>query len=349
MKETVKIGEKAIGRGQPCFFIAEAGINHNGELTLAKKLVDIAVAAGADAVKFQKRDIDSLFTKKMLAKPYAGPHSFGETYGEHKRALELRDYDFFELKKYCDDRKICFLASGWDRKSVDFLEELGVEAFKIASADLTYTSFLEYVAKKEKPLIISTGMADMNEVEKAVNAVEQINQQIILLQCTSTYPSQAEDVNLNVIRTYQEKFGPLIGFSGHELGIAISLCAVVMGAVVVERHFTIDRTMRGPDQAASLEPQGLYKLIRDIRAYEKARGSFEKKCLESERPIREKLATSLISSCRIPKGAVIKDAMLTEKSPGTGIEPYRIKEVIGNKAKIDIEEDTTITEEMIEW
>ena len=349
MKNTIKIGNKIIGEGYPCFIIAEAGVNHNGELALAKKLVDIAVASGADAVKFQKRDIDSMLTKEAQNKPYAGPHSYGETYGEHRRALELKDFDFFELKKYCDDRNIIFLASGWDRKSIDFLDELGVEAFKVASADLTNTPFLEYIAKKGKPMIISTGMANMDEVERAVNTIREINEQFIIMQCTATYPCKFEDVNLNVIKTYKEKFGPLVGYSGHELGIAITLCAVVMGAVVIERHFTIDRTMKGPDHSASLEPQGLYKLIRDIRAYEKALGSYEKKILEEEIPIRQKLAKSLVSICKILKGTIITKELLTEKSPGTGISPYRIQEVIGKRAKVDIDKDMTITEEMIEW
>lgn len=348
MRETIKIGNKTIGEGYPCFIIAEAGVNHNGELALAKKLVDIAVASGADAVKFQKRDIDSILTKEAQAKPYGGPHSFGETYGEHRRALELKDFDFFELKKYCDERNIIFLASGWDRKSIDFLDELGVEAFKMASADLTNTPLLEYTAKKTKPMIVSTGMADMHEVEGAINAIKGINDQLIIMQCTGTYPCKFEDVNLNVIKTYKEKFGPLVGYSGHELGIAITLCAVVLEAVIVERHFTIERTMKGPDHAASLEPQGLYKLVRDIRAYEKSLGSFEKKCLKSEKPIRQKLSKSLVSACKIAQGTVIKEEMLTEKSPGTGIPPYGIKEIIGRRAKVDIDEDKTITEEILE-
>jgi len=347
MKKTIKIGNKTIGEGYPCFIIAEAGVNHNGELALAKKLVDIAVAAGVDAVKFQKRDIDSILTKEAQARVYSGPHSFGDTYGEHRKHLELKEGDFFELEKYCDDRNIIFLASGWDKKSIDFLNELGVCAFKMASADIINTPLLEYTAKKGKPMIISTGMANMDEVEGAVNAVKKINDQVILLQCTATYPCKFEDVNLNVIRTYKKKFGPLVGYSGHELGIAITLCAVVIGAVVVENHFTIDRTMKGPDHAASLEPQGLYKLVRDIRSYEKALGSFEKRCLESERPIREKLAKSLISACKILKGTIITAEMLTEKSPGSGVPPYKIKGVIGQKAKVDIEEDKVITEEMV--
>jgi sialic acid synthase SpsE len=347
MEKKIKIGNRFVGGGQPCFIIAEVGVNHNGEPLLAKKLIDIAVAAGADAVKFQKRDSESMLTKEALQRPYSGAHSFGQTYGEHRKALELKEFDFFELKKYCGERDICFLASGWDRKSIDFLDELGLEAFKMASADLTNTPLLQYAAKKGRPMILSTGMADMCEVEKAIAAIREFNEQIIIMQCTSTYPCKTENINLNVIKTYKEKFGTLVGYSGHEAGIAITLCAVVMGAVAVERHFTIDRTMKGPDHSASLEPQGLYKLVRDIRNYEKALGSSEKKCLEDEKPIRQKLAKSLVSVCKIPKGTVIAEEMLTEKSPGDGIPPFKINEVIGKKAKEDILEDVTIREGMI--
>ena len=347
IRRTIKIGNKVIGEKCPCFFIAEIGVNHNGELLLAKKLDDIAVAAGADAVKFQKRDIDNMLTKEAQAQPYGGAHSFGGTYGAHRRHLELSEKDFLELKKYCDDKKICFLASGWDRKSVDFINTLGVKALKIASSDLTNIPFLRYVAKKGKPILISTGMANMSEVEHAVKEVKKINDKIILLHCTSTYPCRFEDVNLNILKTYKRKFGPLVGYSGHEQGIAVTLCAVVMGAVVVERHFTIDRSMKGPDHAASLEPQGLYKLIRDIRTYEKSLGSFKKRFLEIERPIREKLSKSLVSVRIIPKGVLITKTMLTEKSPGNGIPPYEINNVIGCHAKIDIPGDTTMTKNMI--
>jgi len=345
----IRIASKIIGEGCPCFFIAEIGVNHNGELSLAKKLIDIAVSAGADAVKFQKRDIDSMLTKNAQAQPYGGAHSFGETYGDHRRHLELSKNDFIELKKYCDNKKILFLASGWDRKSIDFVNALGVKALKVASADLTNIPFLQYVARKKKPLFISTGMANMLEVQRAVQAVNKINNKIILLHCTSTYPCKSEDVNLNILKTYRKTFGPLIGYSGHEQGIAVSLCAVVMGAVVVERHFTIDRSMKGPDHAASLEPQGLYKLIRDIRIYERSLGSHKKVCLEAEALMKVKLTKSLVSACDIPKGSVINVKMLTEKSPGTGISPVRIKAIIGKRAKVAIKEDVVITKEMISW
>lgn len=349
MDKEIKICTKTVGENNPCFIIAEAGVNHNGRLDIAKKLVDIAVDSGVDAVKFQKRDIDSILTKEAKTIPYGGQHSFGQTYYDHRRMLELNDSEFRELKKYCDDRDITFLASGWDMKSVDILEEINVYAFKIASADLTNIPLLEYVAKKNKPILISTGMSDMKEVEDAVSVIDRINKEHVLLHCVSVYPSGFEHINLNVIKTFKKRFGPLVGYSGHELGIAITLAAVVMGAVVVERHFTIDRTMKGGDHAASLEPQGLYKLVRDIRSYEKSLGSFEKRCLDVERPIRNRLAKSLVSTKHISKGTTITEEMLTAKSPGTGLSPAREKDLIGKKAKIHIEEDSTILEGMIEW
>jgi len=235
VQKRIKLGSKTIAKGQPCFIIAEAGINHNGKVGLAKKLVDIAAAAGADAVKFQKRDINSVFIKEVLNRSYSGPHSFGKTYRGHKKALEFSDRDFRKIKKYCDKKKILFLASGWDRKSVDFLESLDVAAFKIASADLTNTALLRHTARKKKPIILSTGMATMKEVIRGVGTVRKINERLVVLHCTSTYPCKTQEVNLNIIRTYKRKFGPLVGYSGHELGIATTLCAVVMGAVMVAR------------------------------------------------------------------------------------------------------------------
>lgn len=344
----VKIGNKLVGEGEPTFIVAEAGVNHQGELYIAKMLVDVAVDAKADAVKFQKRTIEKILTKEGLKRPYGGPHSFGETYGEHRRALELSGDDYKEIKRYCDEKGIIFLASAWDEDSADFLEKLHVPAYKIASADLTNTPLLEYIAQKGKPVILSTGMSNMDEIEHAVNSIKKYNDQLILMQCTSTYPSRFEDIHLEVIKTLSKKFNVPVGYSGHELGIAISLAAVALGAVMIERHFTIDRTMKGGDHAASLEPRGLKKLVRDIRAFENAKGSAEKRLLESEIPIRKKLAKSIISKIEIKKGTVITRDMLTVKGPGTGFAPYEMDLVIGKRAKRDIKEDIVLTKGDIE-
>jgi len=258
--------------------------------------------------------------------------------------LELSFDDFRELKTYTEKKNVFFTASGWDEESVDFLNEIGVPFFKMASADLTNFPLLEHTARKGKPIFMSTGMADLETVRKAVDLVKAINKDIVLFQCTSTYPAAIDSLNLNVIKTYKKEFGKdcVIGYSGHENGISMSLVAVILGAAVVERHFTLDRTMKGGDHAASLEKDGLSKLIRDIHNSKLAMGSYEKKLLTAEIPIFNKLAKSLVSAKKIPKGTVITRELLTTKGPGTGISPMKLQETIGRKAAHDIEEDVVL-------
>jgi len=245
---------------------------------------------------------------------------------------------------------IIFCASGWDEESVDFLDELEVPFFKVASADLSNFPLLEHTAKKGKPIILSTGMANFETVKSAYNLISKINSQIAILQCTSTYPSKFEEIHLNVLKTYQKEFpDAVIGYSGHELGIAIPPVAVALGARIIERHFTLDRTMKGSDHAASLEPQGFAKMVRDIRHIELAMGSFEKKVQESEIPVFQKLSKSIVSHIPIKKGQIITREMLTTKGPGTGISPSKMETVIGKKALVNIAEDTVIKEQDIQW
>jgi sialic acid synthase len=339
-----------VGDKHPVFMIAEAGINHQGELKIAKELVRMAKMIGADCVKFQKRTISRILTKEGLEKPYKNSNSFGDTYGEHKQRLELSYEDFIELKRYADEVGILMTASGWDEESVDFLESLGVPFFKMASADLTNFPLLEHTARKGKPIILSTGMASMEIVRVAYELVRKYNDRIILLQCTSTYPAEFRDINLNVIETYRREFPEVVvGYSGHERGIAISLAAVVKGARVVERHFTLDRTMKGGDHAASLEAMGLEKLIRDIKAYEVAAGDGVKRMILAEKACFDKLAKSIVSKERIQKGVKITRGMLTTKGPGTGISPMEMDKVVGGIAKVDIGEDEVIKREYVEY
>ncbi|MDZ7605339.1 MAG: N-acetylneuraminate synthase family protein [Cyclobacteriaceae bacterium] len=280
--------------------------------------------------------------------PYENSNSFGPTYGEHKEALELSFKDYYELKRYADYQDIIFCASGWDEESIDFLDDLGVLFFKMASADLTNFPLLRHTAKKGKPLFLSTGMSTMEQVQAAFSMVSEINSQIALLQCTSTYPSKFNEINLNVLHTFRKEFpNAVIGFSGHELGIAIPPVATALGARIIERHFTLDRTMKGGDHVASLEPQGFAKMVRDIRHVEEAMGSFQKEIQPSEFPIFRKLAKSIVSKVAIPKGMPLRLDMLTTKGPGTGISPTRIEQVIGKIVNRDIEEDEVITEEYI--
>src|SRR4051794_28099131 len=249
---TIRIGGHLVGEGQPVFFIAEAGVNHNGDPELASKLVRLAAEARADAVKFQKRTVQDILIAEYLRRPYTVPTALGPTYGEHRDKLELSDQAYHDLKALCAEERIEFMASAWDHRSADFLEEVGVSAYKMASADLTNLPLLEHVARKGKPMLISTGMSDMTEVAEAVETVRKHNDQLVLLQCTSTYPADNEKLNLRVMDNYRRTFNCLVGYSGHERGLAPSEAAAALGACVIERHFTIDRTMIGPDHAASL-------------------------------------------------------------------------------------------------
>lgn len=347
---TIAVGSKKIGEGQPVFVIAEAGINHQGDVEIAKKLIEEAAKCGADAVKFQKRSISRILTREGLDMPYDNPNSFGKTYGEHKEALELNESDYRELKAHCEKNSVIFCASGWDEESIDFLDNLGIDFFKMASADLTNIPLLVHTAKKGKPVILSTGMASLEEVRNAYDAVKDINNQIAILQCTSTYPSKFNEINLNVLKTFQKEFpDAVIGFSGHEQGIAIPPVAVGLGACIVERHFTLDRTMKGGDHAASLEPQGFSKMVRDIHHVSEAMGSFDKEIQESEKPIFKKLAKSIVSVFEIKAGTEITKDMLTTKGPGTGISPTKMDLVIGKQAAKDISADTVMKEDDIQW
>ena len=350
IKNTIDIGTRHIGDGHPTFIIAEAGINHQGELSIAKELVVKAKECGADAVKFQKRSIGRILTREGLDAPYENPNSFGKTYGEHKEALELTEEEYVELKAFCDTQDIIFCASGWDEESIDFLDGLGIAFFKMASADLTNYPLLRHTAQKGKPMILSTGMSDLAMVRDAYELLRKINPQVAILQCTSTYPTVFEEINLNVITTYKQEFPEaVIGYSGHEKGIAIPPVAVGMGAKIVERHFTLDRTMKGGDHAASLEPAGFEKMVRDIRHTEVAIGSFAKNIQESELPIFKKLAKSIVSAHDIAKGDTITADKLTTKGPGSGISPTKMDEVIGKVALRDILADEVIMEEDVQW
>lgn len=348
-KITVKIGNRVIGDGRATFIIAEAGINHQGDLAVARQLIDVAADAKADAVKFQKRTVHRILTAAGLQMPYDNRDSFGKTYGEHKRALELDDAAYIELKAYAEERGLIFLASAWDEEGVDFLETFNISAHKVASADLTNLPLLEHMAQTGKPIILSTGMSALAEVDQAVATVRNYHEKIVILQCTSTYPSQFEQINLRVLPVYRKRYNLLVGYSGHEKGIAVSPAAVALGACLIERHFTLDRTMKGNDHAASLEPQGLSKLVRDIRAVEVALGDGQKRIFDEEIPIRHKLAKSVVSAVDLPAETVLTRDMLTTKGPGTGISAGQLYDLIGLRVRHDIPADTVLTKEDIIW
>lgn len=284
-RKTVKIGNRVVGDGYPTFIIAEIGINHNGDIKLAKKLIDMAVENGCDAVKFQKRTVDVVYSPEELARPRENP--FGPTNGDLKKGLEFGEKEYKEIDKYCKNKKIMWFASPWDEESVDFLEKFNVPCYKIASASLTDDGLLKKIKSKGKPIIMSTGMSNPKQIKHAVNILGEDN--LIILQCTATYPSALEDLNLNVIKSLRKEYSCPIGYSGHETGIVESVMAVVLGANVVERHITLDRSMWGSDQAASLEHPGLERMVRDIRNVPIVLGQTKKRVLESELPILQKL------------------------------------------------------------
>lgn len=281
----VKVGNRLIGPGQPCFVIAEIGINHNGDMAVCKQLIDAAAECGCDAVKFQKRTVDVVYTKEELARTRENP--FGATNGDLKRGLEFGEKQYKEIDAYCKAKGILWFASCWDEGAVDFMEKFNPSCYKIASASLTDDKLLQYHRSKKRPILLSTGMSSLAEIDHAVEVLGKEN--LVVLHCTSTYPSKIDELNLSVITTMMERYGVPIGYSGHEVGLATSFAAAVLGACTVERHITLDRAMWGSDQAASVEPQGFVRLVRDIRVWEEARGDGVKKVYDSELPIRDKL------------------------------------------------------------
>ncbi|MFO0718739.1 MAG: N-acetylneuraminate synthase family protein [Candidatus Paceibacterota bacterium] len=339
----VKIGKQYVGVGEPVFIIAEVGINHNGDIEIAKKLIDAAADAGANAVKFQKRTTNEILTKEGLEKPYTSVHAFGPTYGEHRNKLEFTEKDYKELKEYAKNKNVLFFASAWDQTSADFLESFDVDAYKIPSADTINIPLLEYVAKKNKPVLISTGMNTMEEIEAAVRTVLKHNHRVVVFHCLSLYPSPEDKINLSFMDVLKQKFHPLpVGYSGHEMELMPTLAAVARGATIIERHLTLDKTMKGSDHAASLEPAQLKELVDNIRRIEKILGSADKTIYDELKPLREKLAKSIATTKAIKKGTVITRDMLTVKGPGTGISPANLDFVVGKIAKEDVGEDVIL-------
>ena len=285
MSKCVKIADRFIGDGYPCFIIAEIGINHNGSVSLAKKMIDIAVTTGCDAVKFQKRTVDVVYTKEELAKERKSV--FGNTNGDLKRGLEFGFDEYKEIDSYCKEKGILWFASCWDEESVDFMEQFDIPCYKIASASLTDDNLLKHTLSKGKPILVSTGMSTMEEIRQAVKILGEDN--IVLYHCTSTYPSNADEMNLRVIETLKQEFNCPIGYSGHERGVTPSVLAAALGANSVERHITTDRTNWRSDQAASLEMAGLYHMVRDIRQVPLLLGDGKKVVYPRELPIIDKL------------------------------------------------------------
>lgn len=308
----VKIGNTRVGDGYPCFVVAEIGINHNGDISLAKKLIDSAKDAGCSAVKFQKRTVPVVYNDAELAKPREVPSAVvlasmkrgvlspeakarlvssnfeDTTNGDLKWALELTQKEYAEIDAYCKEKGIMWFASPWDEASVDFLETFNPPAYKVASASLTDSTLLHHIKSKRKPVILSTGLSTMEQIKKAVAILGEDN--LVLLHCVSTYPAESKDINLKMIETLKKAFPHVpVGYSGHEQGVALSVIAATLGACMIERHITLDRAMWGSDQAASLEPKGFAMMVRDIRRFEEAKGDGIKVVLAAEESIIKKL------------------------------------------------------------
>jgi len=281
----VKIGDKLVGDGCPSYIVGEIGINHNGDLGIARRLIDVASVAEADAVKFQKRTVDVVYTADELAKPRENP--FGTTNGDLKRGLEFGQDAYQHIDRYCREKKVAWFASCWDEASVDFMEQFNPPAYKIASASLTDDHLLRHHRATKRPMIVSVGMSTLAQVDHAVEVLG--TRDLIILHTTSAYPAKIADLNLRMIPVLRERYGVPVGYSGHEVGLATSYAAVALGAAMIERHITLDRAMWGSDQAASVEPQGLMKLVRDTRTIESGLGDGVKKVTEDEIPIMKKL------------------------------------------------------------
>lgn len=348
MTNTLRIKDQAIGGENPCFMIAEIGLNHNGSIGIAKTLIDKACNAGADCVKFQKRNVDTLATKEVLDAEDNRFPEFGKTYREIREYIEFSEEQYEEIKAYCEQRNIIFLCTAFDIESADFLEQLDVEAYKIASHSLTNLPLIEHIARKGKPMLVSTGMSTLDEIDETVMLIKEYNCPFMLFHCVSSYPQSPEESNLKIINVLSKRYNIPIGYSGHEIGITISLAAIALGAKAVERHFTLDRTVKGFDHKISLQPEELKELITKGREIERALGSGGKKIQDKEWITRKKYHVSIVSKVNIPKGTIITRDLLTTKNPGTGLETRNMPEIIGKKAVVDINEDELITFDMIE-
>lgn len=347
-KQKIKIANRGIGDGKRCFIIAEAGVNHNGNFVLAKQLIDAAIEAGADAVKFQTFEVEKLVTKFAPLANYQKRNLNTKSQYEMLKKVELSKLEFKELFNYCKKKKIIFLSTPFDSQSAEFLYRLGIAAFKIGSTDLTNIPLLLQVAKYTKPIILSTGMSTLLEVKETVEAIYSTgNKKLILLHCTSNYPTKYKDVNLRAMDTLKKKFDIPVGYSDHTLGFEVALAAVAMGACIIEKHFTLNKSLPGPDHQASLEPRELKMLVEGIRKIEESLGKEKKELLASERQMCRLMRKSIAANTDIHKDSVITEEMLTIKRPGTGLAPRELPLVLGKKAQRDIPSDTLISHDML--
>lgn len=340
---SLQIESFVIDDNSDCYVIAEIGHNHQGDLEKAKELFKTAKDCGVNAVKLQKRDNKTLFTKAAYNRPYDNRNSFGATYGEHREHLEFGRREYVELQQYAKELGLTMFATAFDILSVDFLAELDMPVYKMASGDLKNTPLLKHVAKIGRPMIVSTGGGSMEDVRRAYDEIMPINQQLCILQCTSSYPAEYEDLNLRVIQTFREQFQDVvIGLSDHENGIAMAVGAYVLGARVLEQHFTLNHTWKGTDHAFSLEPIGMRKLVRDLRRIKVALGDGVKTVKANEVEPIVKMSKKLVAARDLPAGHKMTLSDIAIKSPGDGLPPYELDNVVGKALKISLLEDEDI-------
>jgi sialic acid synthase len=338
-------GKRISKDGDDCYVIAEVGHNHQGSLMKAVDHLRAAKEAGVDAVKLQKRDNRSLYTRAMYDQYYDHENSFGRTYGEHREALELSDKDWFELMHQAREIGITLFGTAFDQPSADFLAEVGAPAFKIASADLVNTPLLRQVASYGRPIFLSTGGGTMEDIERAVDAILPINEQLAVLQCTAAYPAEAEDLNLRVVATLRERFPDLvIGLSDHQSGYSMSLLGYMLGARVIEKHFTLNHSWKGTDHAFSLMPDGMRRLVRDLRRAPFALGDGVKRPLPCEESAIRKMGKNLVAARDLRAGHVLAPGDLEAKSPADGgLPPYELERLLGRRLQRSVAYEKSVT------
>ncbi len=330
----------AVGDDTPSYVIAEIGHNHQGDVEQCKRLFDSAKECGANAVKLQKRNNKTLFTRVMYASPYASENAFGDTYGAHREALEFGWDEYVELKAYAKQIGITFFSTAFDIQSADFLAKLDMPAYKLASGDLKSIPLLRHVASLGKPMVVSTGGGTMEDVQRAYDAIMPINTQLCIMQCTAGYPPKFDELNLRVIETFRSRFPDIvIGFSSHDSGIAMPLIAHMLGSRMVEKHFTLNRAMKGSDHAFSLEPVGLKKLVRDLERTMEAMGDGVKRQYPSEEKPLYKMAKKLVAARDLPAGTIITEADVVMKTPNDGLSPLHYDELVGRRVKSAMKAD----------
>ena len=330
----LNIEGKLISLNSPTFVIAEAGVNHGGSMSVAKLLVDLAVEAKADAVKFQTFKTENLILNNIQKAPYQkNTTDKNETQYEMLKRLEITQEQNFELKQYCTRKGIVFLTTPFDEESLNEIDELDFPAYKVSSTDATNLPFLEKIAKKGKPIFLSTGMSYLLEVELALKTIFKYNKDVVLLQCTANYPIQANEANLAVINTYRDNFDILLGYSDHSIGVGAAPFAIPMGAKVIEKHFTLDKTAQGPDHAASLSPSELIDFVKTVRRVDSYMGSNIKEPTLTEKVTRKSLQKCMVASKEIKKGDVFSNTnIVAKRTGGIGISPINYMNVIGRKS-----------------